>query len=33
MITLYLDALNKTSLREKAKLPKSTMYSALRVCR
>jgi len=30
MITIYLDALNKTSLREKSKLPKSTMYSALK---
>ena len=30
MITIYLDALNKTRLTQKAKLPKSTMYSALK---
>ncbi|MGE0670227.1 MAG: hypothetical protein AB7H48_01280 [Parachlamydiales bacterium] len=30
MITIYLDALNKTRLRQKTKLPKSTMYSALK---
>lgn len=30
MITIYLDALNKTRLRQKAKLSKSTMYSALK---
>lgn len=30
MITIYLDALNKTRLRRKTKLPKSTMYSALK---
>src|SRR5579872_2991367 len=30
MITIYLEALNKTRLIEKAKLPKSTMYSALK---
>ncbi|SRR5581483_1975189 len=30
MITIYLDALNKTRLRRKAKLSKSTMYSALK---
>lgn len=30
MIAIYLDALNKASLRKRAKLPKSTMYSALK---
>ena len=30
MISIYLDALNKAKLREQAKLPKSTMYSALK---
>lgn len=30
MVTIYLDALNKTRLIKKAKLPKSTMYSALK---
>ena len=30
MITIYLDALNKAHLTQKAHLPKSTMYSALR---
>lgn len=30
MISIYLDALNKTRLRQKAKLSKSTMYSALK---
>ncbi len=30
MISIYLDALNKTRLRQKTKLPKSTMYSALK---
>lgn len=30
MISIYLDALNKSQLRKQAKLPKSTMYSALR---
>ena len=30
MITIYLEALNKTRLIKKAKLPKSTMYSALK---
>jgi len=30
MITIYLEAINKTRLRAKAKLPKSTMYSALK---
>ena len=30
MITIYLDALNKTRLRHKTKLSKSTMYSALK---
>lgn len=30
MITIYLDALNKTRLRQKTKLPKSTMYSVLK---
>ena len=29
-ITIYLDALNKTRLRQKTKLSKSTMYSALK---
>lgn len=30
MITIYLDALNKARLTQKAQLPKSTMYSALK---
>src|ERR1700733_12205536 len=30
MITIYLDALNKVHLTQKARLPKSTMYSALK---
>ena len=30
MITIYLDALNKAKLRKNSKLPKSTMYSALK---
>lgn len=30
MISIYLDALDKAKLREKNKLPKSTMYSALK---
>jgi len=30
MIAIYLDAINKTRLRKKTKLPKSTMYSALK---
>ena len=30
MIATYLTALNKAKLREKSKLPKSTMYSALK---
>ncbi len=30
MISIYLDALNKARLRQKTKLPKSTMYSALK---
>ena len=30
MITIYLDAINKTRLTRKAELPKSTMYSALK---
>lgn len=30
MIAIYLDAVNKTRLRKKTKLPKSTMYSALK---
>jgi len=30
MIAIYLDALNKAHLRKKSKLPKSTMYSALK---
>lgn len=30
MIEIYLDAINKAHMRDKAKLPKSTMYSALK---
>jgi hypothetical protein len=30
MITIYLDALNKVRLSQKAQLPKSTMYSPLK---
>lgn len=30
MIEIYLEALNKTKLRQATKLPKSTMYSALK---
>ena len=30
MVSIYLDALNKAHLRKRSKLPKSTMYSALR---
>lgn len=30
MVAIYLDALNKAHLRRRSKLPKSTMYSALR---
>ncbi len=30
MIAIYLDAVNKSRLRLKSKLPKSTMYSALK---
>lgn len=30
MIAIYLDALNKARLRKQTKLPKSTMYSALK---
>lgn len=30
MISIYLNALDKAKLREKNKLPKSTMYSALK---
>lgn len=30
MISIYLEALNKAKLRKKTKLPKSTMYSALK---
>ncbi len=30
IIAIYLDAINKTRLRKKTKLPKSTMYSALK---
>jgi DNA-binding phage protein len=30
MISIYLDALDKAQLRKKNKLPKSTMYSALK---
>ncbi|MBS3904473.1 MAG: hypothetical protein KGZ39_04025 [Simkania sp.] len=30
MISIYLDALNKAQLRKQSKLPKSTMYSALK---
>lgn len=30
MIEIYLEALNKSKLRQQTKLPKSTMYSALR---
>jgi DNA-binding phage protein len=30
MIAIYLDALNKAQLRQQNKLPKSTMYSALK---
>lgn len=30
MIAIYLDALNKANLRKQTKLPKSTMYSALK---
>lgn len=30
MIEIYLEALNKAKLRRKTKLPKSTMYSALK---
>jgi len=30
MIEIYLDAMNKTKMRRASKLPKSTMYSALK---
>lgn len=30
MIAIYLEALNKAKLRKRTKLPKSTMYSALK---
>lgn len=30
MIEIYLDALNKASLRKQTSLPKSTMYSAIK---
>ena len=30
MIEIYLDALNKSKLRRETKLPKSTLYSALK---
>lgn len=30
MISIYLEAMNKSKLRRKTKLPKSTMYSALK---
>lgn len=30
MISIYLEALNKAKLRKQTKLPKSTMYSALK---
>lgn len=30
MVEIYLDAVNKSQMRKKTKLPKSTMYSALR---